>query len=323
MDGPAAWPIFTALALRRLAASVAVLAIALAVRWVVRWLGERPGARPSARAIWVRKFINLSLGALAALAILSIWFPRSGQLAVFSGLLAGGIAFASQNVLLSVAGFFVIVFGRVFRLGDRVEFGGIRGDVLDIGLIKTTIMEMGVPADLLPNPNHWVAARQYTGRVVTVANSEVFRSAAFNYSRTFNFIWEELRIPLRYNVDLQRAEQIILDAARTETASTVARARSQLSEIKRHFLIGEAELGPRVYVQLTDNWIELAVRFITPTHEIRELKDRMSRAILEGFREAGIEVASSTSEIVHLPPLELKQAGSLPRDAGLSDKLDS
>lgn len=152
------------------------------------------------------------------------------------GLLAAGLAFASQNLVLSIAGYFVIVFGRVFDLGHRIELGGVRGDVLDIGLVKTTIMEMGVPAALFPDPHHWVAARQYTGRVVSVVNAEVFRQPVFNYTANFNLLWEELLIPLRYGTDLAVAERIVVEAARAkiEVASqTFELVRAPALEITR------------------------------------------------------------------------------------------
>ncbi len=251
-----------------------------------------------------RKLALIALGLLATVVLLSIWFDKPSNLAVFSGLIGGGLAFASQSALLSIAGYLIIVFGRVFDFGDRIELGGVRGDVLDIGLFKTTIMEMGVPASLLPDPNHWVTARQYTGRVVTVVNSEVFKKPVFNYTANFDLLWEEIHVPVRYDADIAVVEKILLDAAHRHTAAQVEKARAELGQLRGRYLLKASDLEPRVYVRLTDNWIGLAVRFVTRSFGVRDVKDAMFRQILQGLRAEGIEVASSTVEIVHMPPTE-------------------
>jgi small-conductance mechanosensitive channel len=291
--------------LRKIALTVVVLVIAFLARSAFRFVAGFGEGTTSRKSLWARKGIRLAIGFVAALLLLSIWFDDPGRLASFMGLLAAGLAFAAQNLVLSIAGYFVIVFGKVFDLGHRIQLGGVRGDVLDIGLVKTTIMEMGVPAALFPDPNHWVAARQYTGRVVSVVNAEVFRQPVFNYTANFNLLWEELRLPLRYGTDPRRAEEIVMEAARAHTAGEVALGREQLERMRKLYLVEAPDLEPKVYLQLTDNWIELSVRFLVSTHGIRAVKDRIARQILADFQAAGIEVASQTVELARVPPLTL------------------
>jgi small-conductance mechanosensitive channel len=291
--------------LHKLLLSAVVLAAVLGVR-VLLSVVTGLGTGVSRRSIWTRKGIRLGCGALGVLLLLSIWFDNPARLATFGGLFAAGAAVASQNVIVSVVGYFVIVFGKVFDLGDRIQLGDVRGDVLDIGLFKTTVMEMGVPPALQPDPSHWISARQYTGRVVTVANSEIFKTPTYNYSRNFDFLWEELKLPLHYDEDLERAEAIVLEAAREATSGIMDEGRRALSGMRERYLIHAGDLEPRCFVRLTDNWVELSVRFLVKAWGVRELKDRMSRRILERFRAEGIEVASSTFELVRAPALELR-----------------
>jgi small-conductance mechanosensitive channel len=225
---------------------------------------------------------------------------------VFSGLVIGGLAVASQKLMQAVAGFFVIVFGKTFNLGDRIEMGGVRGDVLDIGLLKTTVMEMGVPESQQPDPKHWINARQYTGRIVTVVNSEVFEKPVFNYSRQFDYLWDEIQLPLKYDVDLRAAERIALEAVRSATEEITREAREVLQKMKDKYLIRESELVPRAFIRLTDNWIELSVRFIARPFGVRELKDRISRRLLTALQDEGIQIASTTFEVVGLPTVRLE-----------------
>lgn len=294
--------------LRKVVLSLAVLAVVLGVRALLGVVAGL-GTGVSRRSIWVRKYIRLAFGGLGTLLLLSIWFDNPSRLATFLGLLAGGLAFASQNAVLSVAGYFVIVFGKTFDLGDRIQIGDVRGDVLDIGLLKTTVMEMGVPPLLRPDPHHWVSARQYTGRVVTITNAEVFKQPTYNYTRNFNFLWEELRLPLRYDTDLRQAEAIVLAAVREATAGIIEEGHRELANMRERYLIHAGELEPRAYLRLTDNWVELSVRFLVNTYGVREVKDRISRHILERFREVGLELASSTVELARLPRIELRTSG--------------
>ena len=97
-------------------------------------------------------------------------------LLVVAGLFSAGVAFALQNVLGSFAAWIGILAGRVFRVGDRVMMGGVRGDVIDVSPLRTTIMEIGSPGSE-EGSDVWVRARQYTGRVVTGLEQDLLRRA--------------------------------------------------------------------------------------------------------------------------------------------------
>jgi small-conductance mechanosensitive channel len=302
---------FNAETLRKVVLSLAVLALVMGVRALLGVVVGL-GTGVSRRSIWTRKSIRLAFGGISVLLLLSIWFDKPERFATFTGLLAGGIAFASQNAVLSMAGYFVIVFGKVFDLGDRIQLGDVRGDVLDIGLFKTTVMEMGVPSLMFPDPHSWVASRQYTGRVVTITNAEIFKQPTYNYTRNFNFLWEELRLPLRYGTDVARAEAIALEAVREATTGIIQEGHRELENMRERYLIHAADLEPRAFLRLTDNWMELSVRFLVKTYGIREAKDVISRRILERFNEEGIELASATVELVRVPPVEVRTGAAHP-----------
>jgi small-conductance mechanosensitive channel len=297
--------------LTKLALTAAIVGAVLILRKLVATTTTLSSHRATRRSVWMRKGVRLAFGIVAVLLLFSVWFDRPERLATFTGLLVAGAAVASQKAILSFAGYFVIVFGKVFDIGDRIQIGDVRGDVLDIGLFKTTVMEMGVPPSLLPDPNNWITSRQYTGRVVTFTNSEVFESATFNYSRMFDFLWEEMRIPLHYEEDLERAEAIALAAARGATVHVVEDARRQLERVRQRFPLQPADLEPQSYLRLTDDWVELSVRFLVRAWGIRAAKDEITRSVLRRYREEGISIASATFEVVKLPELRIRA------DAGL------
>jgi small-conductance mechanosensitive channel len=260
---------------------------------------------------WTRQVIQLGTALLQAIGIMSIWFDDPARLATFLGLFSAGLAFALQRVVTALAGYFVLLRGKTFNVGERIKMGGVRGDVISLGFIQTTIMEMGEPPSVQgEDPGMWVEARQYTGRIVTVTNDKIFENPVYNYSRDFPYIWEELRLGIPYEADKDRAEQILLEAARRHSKRTAEMGEGNLKEMERRYALRRSELEPRVFWRLTDNWVELSVRFITEDHGIRYIKDAMSREILKGFDEAGLSIASGTYAIVQFPEVNVRLQNS-------------
>jgi small-conductance mechanosensitive channel len=185
---------------RKLLLSVIFVAVLLGTSWALRALAGLLVGRSKSAAVqtrfWTRQGISLVTAVVLILGILSIWFNDPTRLATAFGLVSAGLAFALQQVVTSIAGYFVILRGNTFTVGDRISMGGVRGDVMRLGFIQTTIMEMGQPPSVQgADPAMWVHSRQFTGRIVTVSNSKIFAEPVFNYTRDFPFIWEEMVIP--------------------------------------------------------------------------------------------------------------------------------
>ncbi len=257
---------------------------------------------------WTRQGIRLAVSLLLFVGLVSVWFDDPMRLATALGLVTAGLAFALQRVVTAVAGYFVILRGKTFNVGDRIVMGGVRGDVIALRFTQTVIMEMGQPPPVQQDrPAMWVQARQYTGRIVTVSNARIFDEPVYNYTLEFNYLWEELMVPVRYGTNRIRAEEIMLESARRHTVTTSMMGEEAMHEMQRRYLLKPDEIGPRVYYRLTDNWLEMTVRFIVEDRGIRDVKDAMSRDILQAFEREGIEISSATVDVVGLPPLVLRQ----------------
>lgn len=226
---------------------------------------------------------------------LSIWFDNPTRLATGLGLVGAGLAFVLQKVVTSLAGYFVILRGKTFTVGDRISMGGVRGDVIALNFIQTVIMEMGEPpAVQQEDPGMWVQSRQYSGSIVTISNAQIFEEPVYNYTRDFPYIWEEMHIPISYRDDRRKAEGIMLEAVRHNTQDIAHVAQPELDRLHRRYFIEAPDLESRVFLHITDNWVELTIRFLCSTHPIRSLKDRISRNILDGLERANIGIASGT-----------------------------
>ena len=301
--------------------TLAVLVGALVVRFIVAGIvrlaagsgwQRSEGARPR---FWVTQATSLALLVAVVVALISIWVADAGRFASIAGLITAGLAVALQRVITSFAAYLIVLRGRVYTVGDRITMGGVRGDVVRVGFMQTAVMEMGAPPPSQNgNPETWVSARQYTGRIVSLTNDKIFDNPVYNYTREFPYMWDEIPIPVKYGADWQRAESILLDAARRHTAEFVEKARPALEKLREKYVLAlEIALEPRVYLRLTDNWMELTLRFTGPVHGIRGIKDVMARDIIAAFVEAKLEIASGTYEIVGIPPIRVEQVNTTSR----------
>ena len=287
-----------------LAAIAAVFALRALVVWLVRFLTRRPH---NERAVfWTRQGASVSAAILIGLALLSIWFDDPQRLTTGLGIFGAGLAFALQRVITALAGYVVIMRGHTFTVGDRITMGGVRGDVIALTFMQTKIMEMGQPPAVQgADPAMWVQSRQFTGRIVTVTNDKVFDEPVYNYTREFPFVWEEIMIPIPYRADRRRAEAIVLEAVHAHAETLDRRSDPVRRALERRYFINLDDTTPRVFYRLTDNWLELTVRFVVRDHGMREIKDAIARTVLARFEADGIEIASATFEVARLPALRV------------------
>jgi small-conductance mechanosensitive channel len=292
-------------ALLTLAGLVAVVLAAAALRALfgIAFRGES-GDRPR---FWMAQVIRIAALAAALVIVIRIWASDATELTTAMGWLAAGLTIALQRVVTAFAGYVIILRGRIFTVGDRITIGSVRGDVVALGFMQTTVMEMGqAPGEQSDTPSMWVKARQYTGRLVRVTNDKVFDSPVYNYTRDFPFVWEEITIPIRYQDDYRVVERILLDVAMANTKAISDEARPALDGMRDKYFLNETpSVDPRVYVRMTDNWVELSLRFVARARDSRDLHDKITRQLLAGMQSAGIGVASGTYAIVELPEIRV------------------
>lgn len=304
----------------RLTLTLAVLAGAFGLRWAAgRAVRRRFGTGGASEggglseaglddrhsAYWLRKVTGYAVWTVAALLVLLIWTEFGRRAGFVAGLLSAGVAFALQNVLGSFAAWIGILAGKVFRVGDRVMMGGVKGDVIDVSPMRTTIMEMGSPG-AEQDSDVWVRARQYTGRVVTVSNKAFFDEPIYNYSKEFDYIWEEIMLPLAYDTNWERGRDILLEETEAATREFRDSSAQALSHMAQRYLVHRSELDLQTFVRLTDNWIELTARFVIPVRSARRIKSDVSERTLRRYAEENISIASATNRIVGLPPVEVE-----------------
>jgi len=249
-----------------------------------------------------RKFITL-LGYVAVVIFVALVFSdKLGGFTVAFGVAGAGVAFALQEVIASAAGWMAVSFGGFYKVGDRVQLGGIKGDVIDIGILRTTIMQIG----------EWVNADQYNGRIVRVANSFVFKEPVFNYSAEFPFLWDEIMVPIKYGSDYRLARELIERVAEEIVGDYVQPAEQAWVPITQRFLIEAASVRPTTTITANHNWIEFTLRYVVDYRVRRSVKDRLFTRILEEIDKTAdqVGIAASTLNIEKVAPLEVRLSRS-------------
>ena len=272
-------------AVQQLLITVAIGAVAFAASSTARRLASRSLDDPEQRYN-ANRFIRIVIAIVVLVALVLVWQPLGGNLGPALGLATAGLAFAMQEVIGAVAGWFNITFGSVFRVGDRIEMGGVHGDVIDISLLKTRLMEIGSAEAT------WVGGRQYTGRVVSVSNKTSFTEPVYNYSSYFDYIWEEFDVAIPHHEDWALAIEILERHAKRLSATDGA--RSAMEDVRRRFPVPATEVEPRVFASADEGYMRLAARFVVPIRTARSVKDEFARTVHRELEETGIEVVSTT-----------------------------
>jgi small-conductance mechanosensitive channel len=244
------------------------------------------------------KIVGVAGYVVVAIVFIIVLGGQFSGLTIALGAASAGIAFALQEVIASFAGWLAIAFGTFYKVGDRVQLGGIKGDVIDIGFIRTTIMEIG----------GWVSSDLYNGRIVRVTNSFVFKEPVFNYSGEFSFVWDEIVLPIKYGSDYKETRKILNDIANEVVADFVEHAKQEWNGLVKSYRIENAKIDPMVTMVANDNWVEFTLRYVVSHRARRGTKDALFSRILEAIdnTHGRISMASMTVHLVEAPALSIR-----------------
>lgn len=228
---------------------------------------------------------------------ISYFTGHIGDFGMAIGLLTAGITITLQELILSVAGSFYIFFAKIYQPGDRIEINGIKGDVIDIDSVHTTMMEIG----------EWVSSNNYNGRIVKLTNAFVFKGPVYNFSQDFPFVWDEFNLPIRYDSDRELAKSIIISVASEQLSEYVNKSLAEWESVVRKYYIENAEVAPTVAITLNDNWIQYNLRYIVDYKKRRSTKSLLLEEIGKRITATNgkVQLASATVEIVRVPVIKV------------------
>ncbi len=245
----------------------------------------------------LRKTIIFSGYLIAVLFLAGVFSNQLHSIVVYLGIVTAGIAFALQEVILSIAGWLAISFGGFYKVGDRVKLSGTVGDVIDIGIFSTTLMEIG----------EWIKGDKYSGRVVRIANSFVFKEPVYNFSADFPYLWDEIVLPVKYGSNIQMTRSILQQTAEDVVGKYIQPAQDRWKEMYKKYRFEHESIDPAVNMTANDNWLEFTLRYIVDYKKRRTTKDQLFEGIINKITatDGKVAVASTTLQLVDLPVVKL------------------
>jgi len=236
----------------------------------------------------VKKTISVLYVLIFLFAFIAIWIEQTETILISFGLIGAGIAVALQDVFKNFAGGITIFSTGIYRVGDRIEINGKIGDVMDIGIFFTTVMEIG----------EWVDGNQATGRLTTIPNSIVISGNVNNFTRDHNFIWDEITLPITYDSNWKKAHEQFCYIVKKETEQFAKQADKEINRLGEKYYLPKKPVEPVIFLSITDNYIKFNIRYVTDTRERRIIRDRISRLILEEIEKSkDIKIASETIDV--------------------------
>ena len=214
---------------------------------------------------------RIALWSLVVIVVGIAFASELGSIMTFAGLITAGIAVAMQSVLVSIVGYFFLIGKYGIRVGDRVQIGEVTGEVIDLGLVRMYLMELGAKGTAGP-----------TGRVVAFANSVVFQvsSGLFKQIPGVNFSWREMVLTLPPGVDVAAVKEqlvAVVTEALKDYHGEILRQTKEIARTTRSSSAGDAQ--PQVQLHFSATGVEAHVRYPVHLQHAAEIDERVSQAL--------------------------------------------
>jgi len=237
----------------------------------------------------LRKTMRILFLIISSVIILRIWIVNPQALLVAYGLVAAGVAIALQDLFRNFAGGIVLFLTSPYRVGHRVEINGKYGDVIDVGIMYTTLLEM----------REWVGGDQATGRVSAIPNGVVLSTNINNYTKDHSFIWDEFMLPITYESNWKEASKIIQTILQEETNQYLEDAKKSFSKLEERYYVSSRNIEANVFLSLTDNWIQMSARYVVEARSRRVTQATiMEKILIQLEKHPDIHIASTTLSLV-------------------------
>lgn len=250
-----------------------------------------------------KKIISIGyiVASIAVLAV--IWSEGTQELTVVLGLASAGVAFALQDLLKNLAGGILIYITRVYSVGDRIEINSKTGDVIDIGILYTTLLET----------REWITADLPTGRLTTIPNGSILSATINNYTKDHGFIWDEISFPLDYKSDTDYAQKKFMEIVSNETKDASIQASESIKDLGEKYYLDSSSTDPIIHFMLTSNDVTVKIRYPVAVRQRGRTKHNISSKILDEIKNSNgkIQVATSVLDIVGFPDVNIKKESKL------------
>src|SRR6266480_2068363 len=237
--------------------------------WFERLLGKLPLDRRQVETL--RTVTRVAVQVAAVLFILLVIFGPPSQLGTILGLAGAGLTVALKDFIVGFLGWFVLMGKNGIRLGDWVEINGVTGEVVELGMFHTVLLETG----------NWTDSGHPTGRRVTFTNSYAIEGHYFNFSTSGQWMWDELQVVIPTGQDPYPVIDAIQKKVAEATSETAKQAEQEWQHVARSWQMSALSAAPAINVKPVIGGVEIAVRYITSANERYQLRAKLNQAAVD------------------------------------------
>ena len=265
--------------------SVLIVLILLVLRRILISLISKNTKDPKT-IYYSKRIIGYSHAFLLIILLGSVWIKGFGSIGTYLGIVSAGVAIALHETIANIAGWFFILWRKPFIIGDRIQIGETKGDVIDLRIFQFSLAEVG----------NWVEAEQSTGRIIHVPNSYVLKERTANYHGGFNYIWNEIHILVTFESDWRKTREILEKIAKEKIESSSKQAELQLRQAAEKYMIHFSKLTPAVYMSARDSGVLFSIRYMINPRQRRGSEQILWEEVLNEFeKHPDIELAYPTT----------------------------
>jgi len=251
----------------------------------------------------VRKMVTATAYIIIFAFITILFADRLKHVGFAVGVIGAGVVVALQDAIASLGGFIAIGLSNLYRVGDRIQVNETRGDVVDISVMRTTVLETG----------NWVSGDLYSGRIVRIPHSVVLKGLVFNYSQGFRFVWDEVTIRLTCGSDHEQARQMLLRVAKETVSNYLTEAQGSWKQIIENYRIENPVLEPTVTLQVGGGSLEFSLSYLVDYTKRTTVKDQLFTKIVDevASSKGRLQWAASSTPAAQSAPADLRAPADL------------
>ena len=223
----------------------------------------------------LRAVLRFALQALVVLLVVFVIIGTPSQMPTVLGLAGAGLTVALKDFIVGFVGWFVLMGRNGIRVGDWVEINGVVGEVIEIGLLRTVLMETG----------NWTDTGHPTGRKVAFVNSFAIEGHFFNFSTAGQWLWDELQVLIPSGTSPYPLVESVQKLVEEETHTGAALAEQEWKASTKNRL-QSLSVVPAIHLRPTGAGVEMQIRYITSARERYAMRSRMYEKIV-GLMQSG------------------------------------
>ena len=238
----------------------------------------------------IKQKINYISGVFIVFFLVFIWLNSMNNLTTYIGLLSAGIAISLKELFTNIAGWMFIESRKPFYVGHRIKIGDQKGDVIDIRLFQFSLMEV----------SSFEEGEQSTGRIVDIPNGYIFMYPTINYTKGFEYIWNEIKVLLTFESNWEKAKKKLLEIAYQETEITTSEVEDQIQLASKKYMIHYKKLTPIVYTDCKDSGVQLTIRYLCKPKKRRSSTNKIWEEILRYVKDTDdVDLAYPTKRVIN------------------------